>query len=187
MTQTDVGDHTGIRPRDLGQSVHLSEITDPHFQHCHLMFIPQVEHRKRQAQLIIEIPLGLQHLIFLRKYRGDHFLGAGLSHAACDPHNRNLQLLQIILRNILYRLKRRFHLDIGIRLFSQIFLGKSGQSPFLHNSFYKIMAVRPCPLYRHEKTSFPDFSAVRIDSRDFPGLICFRAFINSFTCLGNML
>ena len=55
MAQADIGDHTGIRPRDFSQAVHFSEVADSHFQDRDLMLRAQAENGQRNSQFIVEI------------------------------------------------------------------------------------------------------------------------------------
>ena len=40
MTGPDVGDDTDIRPRNVRQAVHLTEVGDSHLNHSHLVLLP---------------------------------------------------------------------------------------------------------------------------------------------------
>ena len=111
---SDVCDHAGVRFRDFCKAGHLTEITDSHFQNCNLVLITEAEYSQRKSQLIIEISLGFQCAVFLFQDRSDHLFCAGFSNTSCNSHNRNLQLLQIKLRNVFYCLKRRFYLNVRI-------------------------------------------------------------------------
>ena len=64
MTMSDVCHHTHIRSGNPAESVHFSEIADPHFQNGNLMLLSDGKHGKRKADLVIKIPLGLVHAVF---------------------------------------------------------------------------------------------------------------------------
>ena len=179
MAGPDIGDHTGLGLRDLRQTRHLPEVADPHFQNRDLVLIPQAENCQWQAQLVIKIPLGLQGSVFLFQHRSDHFLGAGLTHASGDPHHRDLKLFQIKFRDILHRLKRRFHLDIGEIRALQFSLRNRGQSAFCHHIGDEFMSVHPLAYDGHKKSAGFRLPAVGDNRIHLPVQRLLRTVVNS--------
>ena len=179
MAKSDIRDHTGIRPRDLSQSVHLTEITDAHFQHRDLVIRAQPKYSQRNSQFIVEIPFCLQHIVFFFQHRGDHFFGTGLTDTAGNSHYRDGQLLQIKLRNILHSLQRRIHLYIRKAFFTQLPFCEGTQCPFFHHTVNKIMGIYPGTFNRNKQKTFLHLSAVLDNSLYFLFLLLRAAHIDT--------
>ena len=112
MAEADVGHHTDVGPGDPAEPVHLAKIADAHFQHRHLIVLPDAEHGQRHAQLVVKVALGLAYPELLFQHRGDHFFRTGLSHASHDTHHRDRQRFPVKFRDILQRLIAGSHLDV---------------------------------------------------------------------------
>ena len=102
----DIGHDHGVGAHDFRQSVHFAKVADTHLQHRHLVLVAKAENGEWHAQLIVEIALGFQHIVFLAKHAVSHLLGAGFAHAASDAYNGNVELLEIEFRNIFHCLQR---------------------------------------------------------------------------------
>ena len=89
MGVTDVGDNPHVRLHNAGQVVDLPEFVHAHLQHTHLVAGIQLQYRKRQADVVIVIPLGLEHLIFHAQHGGQHILGGGFAPAARHADERD--------------------------------------------------------------------------------------------------
>ena len=77
----DVGDDPHLGLDDAAQIVDLPEVVHAHLHHGHLVALVQPQQGQGQADVIVEVPLGLEHLIFDAQNGGQHILGGGLAHA----------------------------------------------------------------------------------------------------------
>ena len=103
MRPPDHGEHRDRRPCDLRQSRHLAEAGDAHLHDRGLVLRLDAGYGHRHADLIVQVPLGLQHPKALREHRGDHLLGGGLADAARDAHNGDVQRPAVGGRDLLER------------------------------------------------------------------------------------
>ena len=92
MGIADVGDHRHVRRGQVHQVGDLSKVVHPHLQHADLVLAVQAEEGEGKAQLVVEVPLGFQHLVLLAQDGGHHVLGGGLAHAAGDADHRDGEL-----------------------------------------------------------------------------------------------
>ena len=160
MAAADIGDHTDIRSCNGSQPMHLAKITDSHLQYRNLILLAQPEHRQGKPQLIVEISLCFQYPVLLGQYGSNGLFGAGLPHASGDSHHRDIQLFQIICRNIFHCLQRGLYTDHRIWRVLQILFRKGSQRPRFHHLGNKIMAIRPTSHNGHKQTPRFRLSAV---------------------------
>ena len=91
MGVADVGDHAHVGPDDVGQIVDLARAVHAHLQHAHLHGAVQAQDGQGQTDVVVEVPLGLQHPEPGAQHGGDHVLGRGLAHAAGDGHKGDVE------------------------------------------------------------------------------------------------
>ena len=87
----DVGDDPNVGPDDVGQIVDLAGAVHAHLQHTHLHGAVQAQDGQGQADVVVKVPLGLQHPEPGAQHGGDHVLGRGLAHAAGDGHKWDVE------------------------------------------------------------------------------------------------
>ena len=96
MCISDISDHAHIRAGDLSQWFHISKVADSHLKNCNLMFLTDIEYGQRKSNLIIEVSFCFQYIIFLGKYRCDHFFCACLSNTSSDTYNFDIEGTAIV-------------------------------------------------------------------------------------------
>lgn len=64
MGNSDIGDDADVRTGNLCKPFHLAEIADTKFQHGNLMFFADIEDRKREPDLVVEVSGCFQYVIF---------------------------------------------------------------------------------------------------------------------------
>ena len=186
MAGTDIGDYTGIRSGNPCQPGHLSKITDSHFQHCQFILFPQAEHSQGQSQFIVKVSLCFQSAVFLAEYRSDHFLGAGLTYTSGNPNYRDLKLLQIEFRNVLYCLKGGFHHNVWKICTFQHMLRQCCQCSCFHHLRDKSVGIYSLSYNRHKQTTLICLSAVSNNRLHlFLHFVC-RSIISASADLCNM-
>ena len=92
----DVGNHRHVRRGQVHQVGDLSKVVHPHLQHTDLVLAAQAEEGEGKAQLVVEVPLGFQHLVLLAQDGGHHVFGGGLAHTAGDAHHLRVELAAVV-------------------------------------------------------------------------------------------
>ena len=90
MGIADVGDDGNGGPHHLAQVADLPEVVHPRLHHGGLMLGPQIQQRQGGADVVVEIPLGLEHPELCPQNSGHHLLGGGLTHGAGDLDHRDI-------------------------------------------------------------------------------------------------
>ena len=86
-----VGDDRCVRPCDLCQVVDLAQMVHAHLDDSDLVLLFQLQQHAGNAEIVVEIPGGLQHIEPGGEDRRDHVLGGGLAHAACHPDHGDME------------------------------------------------------------------------------------------------
>jgi hypothetical protein len=94
------GDHGHVGPGDAGQRAQLAGRGHPQLQDGGRVLRPEPEQHQREAVLVVEVPLGLEHRSPRAEERGGHLLGGGLSRGAGDAHDRDVGLRPRVAREI---------------------------------------------------------------------------------------
>ena len=75
-------------------------MTGTHLYHGNLMLLGQTEERLGYTHVIVEVPLGIEHIVFLREYGSHEFLCGGLAVGACDANHRDIELAPMLARQV---------------------------------------------------------------------------------------
>ena len=111
-----IGDHGGIRERNVLHGSDLSQAPHAHFHHGHFRILPDGQEGLGQADFIVEIGLGLDHPIFLSQYSSDAVLGRSLAVAAGDgDHCQSLLFQPPAAGDLLVGFQGIVHLDAPVR------------------------------------------------------------------------
>ena len=153
MGHADIRDHTDIRACDRGEAAHFAEMINTHLQNRDLVFFIQLENSKRKPPFIIEVAKCFVDFILLCKYRSDHFLGAGLSDAAGDAYDLDVEGIPVELGDVQKRLPGGLHQNIGEISFAQILVGNHTERPFFDSVRGKAVSVVIFSVSRDEMDS----------------------------------
>ncbi len=132
MRHADIGDDADIGACDGGEAAHLSEVIHSHLKDSRLMIFLEPEDGDRKSPFIVEVSLCFVDVVFLRDHGGDHFLCTGLSDAACNAHNFDVEGVPIELGDVKKRLAGGFYQYIRMIRLSQIFMGYHAERACLH-------------------------------------------------------
>gem|GEM_PF-5995805 len=76
-----------------------------HLDNRHLVFRFQLKQRERYPDMIVEVTLRKERIVFLRKHRSDQLFGSGLSVGACNAYDRRFQSAPVYLCQLLKRVQ----------------------------------------------------------------------------------
>ena len=125
----------------------------------------QAEQRFRNAYVIIEITLGVKHVVFLRKHCGNEFLGCGLTIGTRDANDRNLELASVFTCQVLEGLQAVVNEDETVVLLVFGFVDNGVGATFLQRHSRKLIAVEGSSFEGNENTSGRTITAVGGDNR----------------------
>ncbi len=96
-------------PIEPGEQIDLPQRAHPHFHDRGRMVRIELQERERHADMVVQVPLVLEHRTFLLQDAGEHLLGRGLAVRAGDAHDGNRELPAVQVRHLLERGERIFH------------------------------------------------------------------------------
>ena len=164
----DVGDHRHVRRGQVHQVGDLSKVVHPHLQHADLVLAVQAEEGEGKAQLVVEVPLGFQHLVLLAQDGGHHVLGGGLAHAAGDADHRDGELGLVGLGRLADGGHGILHQEVALAGEGLLrgLLGEAGHSACLQGPWDELMPVGLFPRQGYEEVPRVDGPAVGLHPSD---------------------
>ena len=100
MGLTDVGDDRRGRTADAGEIADLAAMVHAHLHDRSLDLVIQTQQRPGQADVVVQIALGLQRIEMPGHHSSGHFLGGRLADTAGNRENRNVELCAVPARQI---------------------------------------------------------------------------------------
>ena len=85
----------------LGQCLDVARMAGAHLDNGNVVFLCQAEQRLGHAHVVIEIALGIEHVVLLLKHVGNQFLRGGLAVGACDSDDRDMELATMFASQVL--------------------------------------------------------------------------------------
>ena len=71
--------------------LYISGMTCTHFDHCYLMHCIEPEQRFGHTHIVVEVSLGMHHIVTLSKNSRNKLLGGGLSIGPRDANDRDIE------------------------------------------------------------------------------------------------
>ena len=165
MRNTDICDDRRVRLCGGGHSRDLAEMVHAHFNDGGLCFRRDAEQRFGHTDLVIEVSLGFERIIFPREHGMCHFFCGRFSDAACNGDQLYILAgVPIKPRNIQKRLPGVF--DQHVRhIRPGLFLANDRFCAVLHGSFAEVVPVKPLAAYRDIQRACFRFAAVDDNAR----------------------
>ena len=157
-----VGDNGDIRPYHLAQIPYLPKVVHARLDHRRLVLRHEPQQRQRRADVVVEVPLRPQRLVFLRQHCGDHLLGGSLAHGAGHLYHRQPELPPVPGGQCLQRQPRVGHLNVKLprQQCLRRFCRQASRRPGLQRLFDIGVAVEAFPHQRDEQRFLRHAAAV---------------------------
>ena len=153
-----------LRPHHASEAAHFTESGDPHFHDRRPIVGRDARERHRDADLIVQVFIGLAYAQAACKHGGDHFLGRSLSHAARDADDRERKRFPICCGDIL---QSRLHVvcdDHAARLPCRDTLSQAAGGAFVERGGDIVVPVDALALIGDEEIARLDVPAVDHDA-----------------------
>ncbi len=108
VRRAHVGDHAPVGRGNQRQRGDLAGVVHAHLDHRDLVLRLQAQQLQRQAEAVVQIALGLEHVELCAQRRGNRFLGGGLAGRAGDGHHAPAPLAAHVRGQGLQRKQRVF-------------------------------------------------------------------------------
>ena len=105
MGAAHVGDESAGGFHGFHQCLDVAGMGGTHLYDGNLVLGLQAQQRLRNAHVVVEVALGVEHIIFLRQHFRDKFLGSRLAVGASDADDGNLELPAMLAGQVLKRLQ----------------------------------------------------------------------------------
>ena len=79
MCLTYIGDDTEVRSYNIHECLDFAWMIGTHLHHCHLMLRSELEQRFWHTDVVVEIALCVENLIFFLQHGSNQFLRGGLA------------------------------------------------------------------------------------------------------------
>ena len=134
----------------------------PHFHHSHLVFTGEPEQRLGHPDVVVEVALRVEHVVFFGQHGGNEFFGGGLSVGARHADDLGAQRAAVVSGQLLQRVEAVVGQDIpAVALHGILRLVNHGIGAALLQGFgCKCVAVERFPFEGEEYGAFGAFSAV---------------------------
>ena len=153
---------------DTGKLRHLPEAGDPHLDYGDLMLRLDARDGHRHADLVVEIPLGLEHAVARAEHGGDHLLCGGLADAAGDAHHGQRERRAVGRGDPLNCLLHIVHQQHGPGLTLRDALGQAAGRTFVKGRRDVIVAVHLLTPVGDEEVAGLHPAAVDHDTAELP-------------------
>ena len=122
VSLTHVGDDAEVGQDNLHQRFDFSWMVGSHLDDGDIVLLGELQEGFGHADVIVEVPLRVEHVIFLLQHRGDEFLCRGLAVGAGDADDRRAQMDTVILGELLEGLQHVINQDEPLVAFFGMFL-----------------------------------------------------------------
>ena len=162
VRRSDVRDHAHLGIDEPRQQVDLAGSAHAHFNYRCPVPCLELQQRERHADMVVQVPLVLEHRSLLLQDGGDHLLGRGLAVAAGDADEGNRMLLAVHQGHLLEREERVLHGEDVLQPAQAVIAGLQGRAvhqrapgALLDRIGNEIVAVETVALEGHEQTRLP--------------------------------
>ena len=101
MGTTYVGDEATGRLSRFHQRLDVTRVTGSHLNDCNLVLLRQTEQCLGHTHVVVEVALGVKHIVFLGKHGSDQFLRGGLAIGAGDANHGDVKLTTVLTGQVL--------------------------------------------------------------------------------------
>ena len=96
-----VGDESAGRLGRLGQCAYVARMAGPRLDDGDVVLLGKPEQRLGHAHVVVEVALGVEHVVSLAEHGGNEFLRGGLAVGARDAYDGNLELAAMLAGQVL--------------------------------------------------------------------------------------
>ena len=100
-----VGDQTAGGLCRLCECLDVARMAGTHLDDGDLVLLRQAEEGLGHAYVVVEVALGIEHIVFLREHSSDEFLGGRFSVGSCDADDGDVELTTMFAGQILVSLQ----------------------------------------------------------------------------------
>ena len=105
MGSAYVGDQTAGGLCRLCECLDVARMAGAHLDDGDLVLLRQAEEGLGHAYVVVEVALGVEHIVFLREHSCYEFLGGRLAVGACDADDGDVELTAMLAGQVLERLQ----------------------------------------------------------------------------------
>ena len=101
MGASDVGDETTGGLGSLGECLDVAGMACPHLDDGDVVVGRQAQQRLGYADIVVEVALGVEHVVLLLEHGGDELLRCRFAVGAGDGDDGDIELAAVLTGNVL--------------------------------------------------------------------------------------
>ena len=109
MSLSHVGYYSAVRFHDVHQLLYVAGMTRSHLHYSDFVFRFQSQQRLRHTDVVVEVSLGIQYIVFLLQHRRHEFLCRRLSVGPGDADNLCSEFPAVVVGELLQCLQTVVH------------------------------------------------------------------------------
>ena len=96
-----VGDEAAGGLCRLGEGLDVAGVAGPHLNDGYLVAGGQAEEGLGHTHVVVEVALGVEHVVFLGEHSGNQLLGGGFAVGASNADHRDVELATVLTGQVL--------------------------------------------------------------------------------------
>ena len=176
MRLADVGDEAIIGVSNMAEEVNLTRVVGAHLHDGNLSIRLDAQQGERHTDVVVQVALSVDDIVFLGQYRRDEFLGGRLAIGAGDGKHNSFALSAVIGGEVLQGLQSVIH-DEDALVLRQVFAVSDDEAghALLGHLQGKVVGIEVLTFQGEEDSVFFDLAAVGGDfvSLDVVLIYCF--------------
>ena len=164
---TDVGNESAGGFDGLYERLDVARVAGTHLDDGYLVLLGQAEQCLGHTHVVVEVTLGVEHVVLLAQNGGDEFLGGRLAVGAGDADNWDIELAAVLACQVLKGLQTVLDYDYFWIGWRYILINNGVGTAFLQRLNRKLVTIERLALQSEKDATLGALAAVGGDYRVF--------------------